>query len=297
MRELLIDFNSENPLSGGDEAGYIGENNATQLVIKPSDEILGSKSKFFVAVFLTDGKIYRSEQFEPAQEIRIMLGAHLTQDYYLNVQLEGYSEENMLIYKSPMVTKIRFMPSIEGKECTEDIAEYTLKGNIELNRNHRHSHENSEVIKNLDESGGNLTYKGVPVSSQKNKKVVVLLNENGEADCTTLSSNTQGFKIISWHGYETFPIPADSEILSVEIQVADSRFPEWIDLRDMNNYISGEIDNTYILNCHKLFYNDDLCALIIATVNFIGPPNAVYNCISANLFRKARITYIENQES
>lgn len=293
MRELLIDFNSENPLSGGDEAGYIGENNATQLVIKPSEEILGSESNFFVAVFLTDGRIYRSEQLKPAQEMRIMLGAHLTQDHYLSVQLEGYSEENMLIYKSPMVSKIRFMPSIEGKECTEDIAEYTLKGNIEINRNHRHSHDNSEVIKNLNEAGGCLTYNGVPVGAQKNEKVVVLSYEKGEVDVTHVSENALGFKIFSYESLENYGIPDNAQILSVELQIENDSLPEWLDLRDMYMY---DIDCPYVVCCRKPFYNDDY-NYVVATVHFLVNSNVIQDYLSANQLRYVRITYTEGSES
>lgn len=292
MRELLIDFNNENPLSGGAEAGYIGENNATKLVIRPDAELLGSGSSFFVAVFLSKGEIYRSEQFEPAEEIEIMLGAHLTQDHYLSVQLEGYSETDTLIYKSPMASKIHFMPSIEGKECDDDISSYQRKAQIELNTKSRHSHENADIINALGDSNGTLTYNGEPVGMSKKKESIIFSVENGEIGCSFSHPSSNGFSLINYGTLESFAIPQNAEIISVELQIADPIYPEWLDLKDMIFY---DLDNPYILNFRSPFYKDYM--VFLGTVYFTNNMNSIERDLEAYKLQKVRVTYTQAQES
>ncbi len=290
MRELTIDFNNENPLSGGSDAGYIGENNATKLIIKPSAELLESGSSFFVAVFLSKDEIFRSEHFEPAEAFEVMLGAHLTQNHYLSVQLEGYSEENMLLCKSPMVSKIRLMPSISGAESEIDKNDYLLKNRVILNSKERHSHGNSAVISLFEERENRLMYNGKNVCKRGEEKSVVLSVEDGEIDAEVAKASGNVLSIISYSDIESFAVPADAEIKSVELNVDYEGFPEWIDLRDMFGYDSGK---PYIINCHKVFSDSETMLTTVCKVFFINEINLIAEYIAGFCLKKVRITYIE----
>lgn len=292
MRELTIDFNLENPLSGGCEAGFIGENNATKLIIRPSSEILGSGCSFLVAVFLTKGEIFRSEHFEPAETLEIMLGSHLTQEHFLSVQLEGYSEENMLLCKSPMVSKIQLMPSISGSESEIDADNYLLKTQIMLNSECRHNHGNSEVISLFDEKENKLMYKGKNVCNRRDEKSVVLSVLDGEIDAEVIKVNGNSLSIISYSDIESFAVPADAEIKSVELNIDYEGLPEWIDLRDMFNYDSV---NPYIISCRKVFADSETTLTTVCKIYFINQINLIAEAVESFCLRKVRITYVENQ--
>lgn len=290
MRELTIDYNLENPLSGGCEAGYIGENNATKLIIRPSAELLSSGCSFFVAVFLSKGVIFRSEHFKPAETLEIMLGSHLTQNHYLSVQLEGYSEENMLLCKSPMVSKIQFLPSISGVDDEIDIDDYLLKMHVELNRENRHCHGNSNVIKHLGEDEGYLLYKGERVCSHNAEKSVVLSVIDGEIDAMTTTGGFNTLNIFSYSDIGDFVVPSDAEIKSVELCIEHESCPEWIDMRDMFSYDTA---HPYVLDCRKVNVDPQLNLTIVCRAFFFGGTNIICSHISNMLLKKVRITYSE----
>lgn len=294
MRELTVDFNSENPLQGGNEAGYIGENNATKLIIKPSAEMLGSGSSFFVVAFLSKGDIFRTEQFEPAEEIEVMLGAHLTRDHYLSMQLEGYSEEDLLVCKSPMISKIHFMPSISGNESEIDADDFLIGAQVALNSNARHSHENAEVIDTLSENDGKLLYNGKKVCRCSELKSVVLSVEKGEVDSVLTTTSRNLMELISYQDAESFAVPQNAEIESIELNIDEKSCPEWIDLRDM---IMLDPESTYILNYRKTFYDEESGITTFCRVVFLDLYNKFANFISAFLLKNVRINYYENQET
>lgn len=290
MRELTIDFNLENPLSDGCEAGYIGENNATKLIIKPSSELLGSGCSFLVAVFLSKGEIFRSEHFEPAETLEIPLGSHLTQEHYLSVQLEGYSEENMLLCKSPMISKIQFLPSISGNEGEIDADDYLLKMHIELNRENRHNHGNYDVLNLLGQIGNMLTYNGKPVYGSSEEKSVVLSVSEGEIDAMTTSGGYNILNIFSYSDIGDFIIPADAEIKSVELNIEHESCPEWIDMRDMFSYDTA---HPYVLDCRKINVDPQSNLTTVCRAFFFNDTNTICTHISNMLLRNVRITYVE----
>lgn len=289
MRELTVDFSLENPLSGGAEAGYIGEHNATTLVIKPSAEILDTGCASYAVVFLTRNEVYRSEFFEPADEFRIDLGAHLTRDYYLNLQIEGYSEEKDMIYKSPMVTKIQFMPSINGDVTEFDETEYKLYTQVYNNTKARHTHPNSDVIGSLSDSDGILLYKGEPIEGLKKTKTVVLSINDGEVDYNIVASGCNRFDLISY--FTDTGIPYDAEIQKIELQITNEECPEWLDLRDMINY---DPINPYVVNMFRPFYDNEMSMTVFCRVNFIKEFNKFVGFINGFQLEKVRITYAEN---
>lgn len=294
MRELHIDFTLDDPLSKGSEAGYIGENNATELVIRPGAKILNSGSKKFVIVFLTQGNIFRSEQFDPAAEFRIKLGAHLTQDHYLSLQLEGYSDNDALICKSQMVTKIHFMPSIQGDECEIDPKDYQIYSQIALNTKSRHSHLNSAVINYLNSVNGELTLNNSPVCKKPKVKTAVLSYENGDFDASLSTSGLIRLDFFSYEGIDDFIVPPDSEIVSVELQIDGEDCPEWLDIRDMSTF---DPDNPCIPYARKTFSDPSLTSTVFCRLFFLSSINKFANYITAFLLKKIRISYIENSVS
>ena len=289
MRELIIDFSLENPLAGGAEVGYIGENNATTLVIRPGKEILATGCASYAVVFLTKGEVYRSDYFEPAEEIRVSLGAHLTRDYYLNLQIEGYSEENDMIYKSPMVTAIQFLPSINGDVTEFDETEYKLYGQVANNTKARHKHENSEVINALSDENGKLLYNGEPIQGAEKTKTVELAYEDSGVDFEVVTTGVKRFDIITYKSES--PVPYDAEIQKIELQINADDCPEWLDIRHMINYDPHE---AYIINMSNPFYDEEMGTTVFARVSFIENHNRFFSYISAFRVIKARITYIEN---
>lgn len=291
MRELTIDFNLENPLSGGCEAGYIGENNATKLIIKPSAELLSGGCSFLVAVFLSKGEIFRSENFEPAETIEIPLGSHLTQEHYLSIQLEGYSEENMLLCKSPIVSKIQFLPSISGDEGEIDADDYLLKMQILLNRENRHCHGNSDVLSLLGQNRNMLTYNGKPVYENSEEKSVVLSVSDGEIDAMVTANRYNILSVFSYSDIENFVIPANAEIKSVELNIEYEGCPEWIDMRDMFSYDTA---HPYVLDCRKINVDPVTGLVTVCRAFFFGDVNSICDHVTNMLLKKVRITYVEN---
>ncbi len=288
MRELTVDFSLENPLSGGAEAGYIGEHNATTMVVKPGEEILATGCASYAVVFLTKGEVFRSDYFEPADEFRIDLGAHLTRDHYLSLQIEGYSEEKDMIYKSPMVTKIHFMPSINGEETEFDETEYKLYTQVLNNTKSRHQHPNYEVIDGLSDLNGKLLYKGEPIEGLTKTKTVELSYNNGEVDFNIDTSG--GFRMDIGTYIENI-VPNNSEIRKIEFQIDSEDCPEWLDLREMAFY---DLQKPYIIRMHRPFYNNEMGMTIFCRVYFISGYNKFVNYINAFLLNKVRITYAEN---
>ncbi len=291
MRELIVDFNLENPLCGGAEAGYIGEHNATTLIVKPGEEILATGCASYAVVFLTRGEVYRSEFFEPADEFRIELGAHLTRDFYLNLQIEGYSEENDMIYKSPMVTKIQFMPSINGDKTEFDETEYKLYTQVSNNTKSRHQHDNSDVINELSESDGKLLYKGNPIQAGMRTKSVELSYENSDVDFYYLSSDGNVMSIVTYAPDISSIMPADAEIQKIEFQIYREDCPEWLDSREMSLL---DASKPCIVSMYKPYYDEEMCATVFCKIKSISGTNKFVEYINAYLLQKVRITYIEN---
>lgn len=294
MRELIVDFSQENPLSKGTEAGYIGENNATQLIIKPGVKFLNSGCVKYAVVFLTQGQIFRTEQFDPATEMKVMLGAHLTQDHYLSLQLEGYSEINDVICKSPMVTKIHFMPSIQGNESEIDPEDYQIYAQIALNTKSRHIHNNANILHRLNVTDNELTYDRKPVCKHPKIKTAVLSYEKGEVDVAVMTSSFKYMDFVSYSDLDSFVIPKDSEILSVEVQIDSPDYPEWLDLREMTRYDPA---NAYIINLFKPFTDPETGLTVFCRVNFVSAVNIVATHLAAFRLLNVRITYIDSQVS
>lgn len=160
IRQIKIDYNAplpEVPIM----AGYMGEHNATELLIVPPAELTGNEVKSYTAAFETGGKIYRSRSFEPGEAIKIPLWQQLTAERLLCVQLEARGADGELIAKAPAVHGLTLLPSPQGAAAEAETGSADLVSEVAANTAARHEHGNKEVIDGLAEDDKRrLTYGG-----------------------------------------------------------------------------------------------------------------------------------------
>lgn len=134
MRQIAIDFKTS-PI----EAGYLGEHNATEIVVaKPSDL---SGLQFSVA-FQTNGEVIHSKYFSADEEIRVSLWQQLTQDNVLGVQLESYDENGAYIGKSATV-RLLLKNSVHGTDVVADADNPDVYSEIAQNSSFRETLEDN----------------------------------------------------------------------------------------------------------------------------------------------------------
>lgn len=163
IRQITIDYTAPLP-EAPIMAGYMGEHNATELLIVPPAELTGGEVKSYTAAFETGGKIYRSrsfEPFEPGEAIKIPLWQQLTAERLLCVQLEARGADGELIAKAPAVHGLTLLPSPRGAAAETDTDSADLVSEVAANTAARHKHGNKPVLDKLSEDDkGRLTYGG-----------------------------------------------------------------------------------------------------------------------------------------
>lgn len=286
MRTLRIDFSCENMLPDGEYIGRIGEHNATTLIITPPAEMTECEAILnYVAAFVTEGKIIRSEFYPKAEQVEIPLCAQLTQDHSLSVQLEGYDGKGGLVVKSAVIGELKLLPSAGGDVTDFDSENGGMVSQINLNTLARHEHSNAEILSRLGENNGILTYNGEPVTAQR-RKTVVIDSANDGAVAEAVNSMIL-FSIMN--NDENNPlIPENTDILSVEYGITGEK--DWTDIRSAMKY------DPYIPAFAQTFRTfDSLGTTYLAIVNF--PANEYnslyYHAVNYNIDR-LRITYAEN---
>lgn len=162
LRTVTIDFTAENPV-GQRVGGYLGEHNATELLIIPPPEMTENAAvTAYAAVFTTNGKRIPSRTYLKSEELSIALWQQLTQSPVLNVQLEAYDGDGELVAKSPMVY-LALLPAARGAETETDYGSNGIAAEIAENTKSRHSHDNKAVLDKLGSDGNSLTYDGQPI--------------------------------------------------------------------------------------------------------------------------------------
>lgn len=287
MRTLRIDFTAENMLPDGDYIGRIGEHNATGLVITPPAEMAQCEEIInYVAAFVTEGKIIRSDFYPKAEQITVSLCSQLTQDHTLGVQLEGYDGAGGLVVKSPVVSELRLLPSAGGDEADFNGEDGGIVSQINLNTLARHEHSNSSVLGGLGESNGLLTYNGEKIGAQKTKAVVLSV-EKGEAMIET--SNLALIFYVSDYLFDTPPVPEGAEIKSVEFSITGEE--GWTDIRSIMKYdISVPVISQILgpFRAHEATY--------IAVVDFYtGSYNKFYDHVFNYKIENIRVVYTSNE--
>lgn len=213
MRTLRIDFTAENMLPDGDMAGRMGEHNATDLVITPPAEMTQCNEIVnYVAAFVTEGKIIRTDFYPKAEQITVSLCSQLTQDHTVSVQLEAYDDKGGLVVKSP-VSELRLLPSAGGDETDFDCESGGIVTQINLNTLARHSHKNGDVLEKFGEESGKLTFGG-KVVGDGNLKIATAeyFNADGNVnfwyeDSQNFTSGEKQYKSKRIFGYFIKPVP------------------------------------------------------------------------------------------
>lgn len=162
IRRITIDFTAENPV-GQRVGGYLGEHNATELLIIPPPEMTENAAvTAYAAVFTTGGKRIVSRTYGNSEEICVPIWQQLTQNPVLNVQLEAYDGDGELVAKSPMVY-LALLPAARGAETETDYGSNGIAAEIAENTKLRHKHDNKTVLDKLGSDGNSLTYDGQPI--------------------------------------------------------------------------------------------------------------------------------------
>lgn len=289
MRTLRIDFTAENMLPDGDYIGRIGEHNATDLIITPPAEMAECEEIInYVAAFVTEGKIIRSDFYPKAEQITVSLCSQLTQDHTLGVQLEGYDGTGGLVVKSAIISELRLLPSAGGDETDFDGENGGIVSQINLNTLARHEHTNKNVLDGISEESGILTYNGEPVTAQK-KKTLELDVLNCEA-MVEFSSNAIIFSVMNEDPASPL-IPEGSDIISVEFSttVEDG----WTDIKSIMKY---DISIPVLSQTFRAFMLDR--ATYIAVVDFYtGSINKFFDYAANYQLSKLRVTSTEESGS
>lgn len=148
IRRITIDFTAENPV-GQRVGGYLGEHNATELLIIPPPEMTENAAvTAYAAVFTTGGKRIVSRTYGSSEAICVPIWQQLTQNPVLNVQLEAYDDGGELVAKSQLVY-LALLPAARGTDAETDYGENGIAAEIAANTKSRHEHGNKPVLDRL----------------------------------------------------------------------------------------------------------------------------------------------------
>lgn len=169
MRKITIDFTKENPCENT-VLGYVGEHNATELLIIPPKELAeNERVTGYAAAFTAGGSIVRSRTFRKDEELIISLWQQLTEHSTLGIQLEAFDYDGNFVGKSVYVPFMRFLPSADGTTSEAKTESDSVLSEIAANTSARHVHENPEALDLLE-----LTANGL---LNLNKKIYLEHNE------------------------------------------------------------------------------------------------------------------------
>lgn len=160
MRQTVIDFECQSyPLW----AGYLGEHNATEIVVTKPADLSGA---MYSLAFMTNGEVIHSKYFSANEEIKVALWQQLTQDNNLFVQLEAYDEYGDYLGKSAMV-KLILSNSAHGTDVVADADNPDVYAEIAQNSIFRETLEdNVDALDKLTLSEkGKLLFDGKPIES------------------------------------------------------------------------------------------------------------------------------------
>jgi len=273
-------------LPDGEYIGRMGEHNATRLIITPPAEMAEcDKILNYVAAFVTEGKIIRSDFYPKSEQIEVPLCAQLTQDHSLGVQLEGYDDKGGLVVKSAVISELKLLPSAGGDETDFDCENGGMVSQINLNTLARHEHSNADVLGGIGENNGILTYNGEPVTAYKTKTVVLDAMDDGAIAEVTGSAVLFGVM----NSDKNNPlIPDNTDILSVEYCVMGEE--GWTDIRSAMKY------DPYTIATAQTFRTfSSYGTTYFALVNYpFKEYNSLYYRAINYQISMLRVTYVDN---
>lgn len=296
MRKITIDFTKENPCENT-VLGFIGEHNATELIIIPPSELAeNERVTGYAAAFTANGSVIRSRTFRKDEELIVSLWKQLTEHSILGVQLEAFDYDGELVAKSVYVPFLRFLPSADGVSADTKAESDSVLSEIAANTSARHGHEKRiSTLENdqaqaglflerfsIDENG-NLYFDGVKMAKERRTAVweTDAAFENGlflnaeEGDCSGIYNILSG------------KIPVNSEIKSIEIKWDDNDF---IDIREIN---AQDTDGMYAVTFYRAITaaNDSQYLFTILTDDTSGVPDVVWRLTCEDPSVAIRVTY------
>lgn len=165
MRTVPINFNEPVPCKQT-ILGYIGEHNATEIIVTPPDILTSNKAvTSYIIAFVTGGMIIHSEPFNKAETLSVKLWKQLTLEPVMGIQLEAYDANENFIGKSELISSLRFSPSACGNDTVADTDNPDIASAVAANSLARHSHDNADTLSKLGNRNGNLTYDGKAIGS------------------------------------------------------------------------------------------------------------------------------------
>ena len=175
MRQIYIDLTADKVKVPSQALGYVGEHNATELLISVP-HCLVNESDHLIVVFKCGPVLYRSKRitqnknssssYREGNCIHYLMGRHLTSEQSIGLQVEGYKLDDgglpLLIGKTPFVPKLTLMASPSGHLCpVYDNSSIEMQDTIEK----AHEHLNMDTLsKLLENENGTLTFNGNALS-------------------------------------------------------------------------------------------------------------------------------------
>ena len=174
MRQIEIDLTAEKARPPAQPVGYVGEHNATELLITIPNGMVDA-SDYQVVVFQSGPLIFRSRRIYPDSDrngayregnyIHCLLDRHLTEEQRLGLQVEAYklgeNGEPVLVGKTAFIPRLTLMASPQGRPGFgfdggfDDISRAIAD---------THRHDNAIPISKLTEdAAGNPVYGGKPL--------------------------------------------------------------------------------------------------------------------------------------
>lgn len=281
MRTVLIDFNESVPCKQT-IIGYVGEHNATEIVVTPPDILASNEAvTSYIIAFVTGGMIIHSKPFNKAETLAVKLWKQLTLETVMGIQLEAYDDNQNFIGKSEFISSLRFLPSACGDDTVADTDNPDIVSAVVANTSARHTHANIETLNKLGDSNGSLTYDGKAVGGRQTTTVTLDISE------ATLDSPMSSSTIIFLGN--TNKVPENAEIVSVELNSGTADSPVWIDLRDMSALYEA---NPYSLTYHKLKYNDTYgCYFLVSILFPVSNKNELIIAFDSGGIPQIRVTY------
>lgn len=171
MRQIYIDLTTDKVKVPSQSLGYVGEHNATKLLISVPHSLV-NESDYLIIVFKCGPVLYRSKRITKKKIavnaylegncVHCLMGRHLTAEQTIGLQVEGYKMDKeglpLLIGKTPFIPKLTLMASPEGHICpVYDDSYPEIQDVIEK----AHEHSNMDTLFKLSETeDGNLVFNG-----------------------------------------------------------------------------------------------------------------------------------------
>lgn len=171
MRQITVDFDkmSISGLIDNKYAGYLGEHNATELVIVKPAGLIGVQ---YSVAFMTNGEVVHSKFFSENEDVIVPMWQQVTQDSTLYVQLEAYDENGDYLGKSGVV-KLNLGNSVHGVDVIADSDNPDVYSEIALNSWFRETLEdNADTLNKLSTSeDGKLLFDGKEINAGESKPI------------------------------------------------------------------------------------------------------------------------------